>query len=281
MPKFIITDGYGTQVELLPENNSIRFVIANSKNTSYTPKHKAETIFYQYLSAEQQKYFSIVNITQAAISKRGTEKAKNKCRKAMSEKMKKDHISIEEVFLNVPYTVNKKSNLYKDLTNDLLKESKLSDHKAENREDPENTNNKNEEDNSVYTMQFLNDLGSGEVYDCDQLRTIIKFLNVFAKNVAAEVNELNKMLIIANRQIQDIHHYLEIKELSEEDELVAVQQLKDILRGRRMVKDTLTIAKALTDNPIINEKELINVNKSMSGMINRNYNPRQLKDLFK
>ena len=95
-------------------------------------------------------------------------------------------------------------------------------------------------------------------------------------------DELNEQLSQVDLKICDVMHYVELYDLSEEESLYVVQQLKTYREQRRDIKDKMLIAETFsrlvgTSNNIAKCKETL---RAIEGLEHRKYLPRQLTELF-
>lgn len=121
-------------------------------------------------------------------------------------------------------------------------------------------------------------------YDLTELdwKEYLKKFSYIASNVRRYHDNLSDQLSQVDQKICDILHYIEMYDLSEEENLYVVEQLKTYREQRRKIKDTMLITDTFarhvgTSNNIAKCKETI---RAIDGLERRKYTPRQLPELF-
>lgn len=112
-----------------------------------------------------------------------------------------------------------------------------------------------------------------------RMQTDLKSSVIFMK-------ELEDIVTYCDREIQDLLHFVELVELTDEEMLDAVKKLKEARNERRKAKDNMALLRPLADFYRINKKvldglsrvhaEVSNVEKNLKA---RNYKPRELTAL--
>ena len=95
-------------------------------------------------------------------------------------------------------------------------------------------------------------------------------------------NNLNQMLSDVDREICDIMHYLELKELSDDSLVTVSKQLQVRRRRRRDIKNEMDRIKFMKST-FVDQELSLKVHQSMSlieKMKERQYTPRVMNDLF-
>lgn len=123
--------------------------------------------------------------------------------------------------------------------------------------------------------------GTYDLSELDWKEYLTQFAYV-ASSVKKYHDELTEQLSQVDQKICDIMHYVEMYELSEEESLYVVEQLKTYREQRRDIKDKMLISDTFarlvgTSNNIAKSKETI---RAIAGLENRKYAPRQLMELF-
>lgn len=79
-------------------------------------------------------------------------------------------------------------------------------------------------------------------------RILMTKQNEYRKVVEKEIKRLNQKLSYLDRTVSDIHHDVELSNLSGAELMKDVCLLRDILRERRIVKTTIIALKAIQRN---------------------------------
>lgn len=112
-----------------------------------------------------------------------------------------------------------------------------------------------------------------------RMQTDLKSSVIFMK-------ELEDIVTYCDREIQDLLHFVELVELTDEEMLDAVKKLKEARNERRKAKDNMALLRPLAEFYRINKKVLDGLSKVHSEVSNveknlkaRNYKPRELTAL--
>lgn len=108
----------------------------------------------------------------------------------------------------------------------------------------------------------------------------IKGINEFVKTANERYDSLTEMQSELDKEIVDLHHYIELHDLSAYQGWVCFKALQIRLRKRRNIKDEIFMIQQL-NLCNIDRKAVGDAVKSVAGLNNRQYTPRVLTDLFK
>ncbi len=118
--------------------------------------------------------------------------------------------------------------------------------------------------------------------EMDEWRGLIGELSDVRESVKEEYDRLNNLLSDADRELTDFLHYLEISELSDEEALCLIKEIRDLLQYRREVKDCHALLGTM--KPIFEGKEIERLiklgTKCFDKIDNPSYTPRKRADLF-
>lgn len=121
-------------------------------------------------------------------------------------------------------------------------------------------------------------------YDLSELdwKEYLTQFSYIASSVKKYHDELTEQLSQVDQKICDLMHYVEMYELSDEESLHVVEQLKIYREQRREIKDKMLISETFsrlvgTSTNIAKSKETI---RAITGLEHRKYAPRQLTELF-
>lgn len=121
-------------------------------------------------------------------------------------------------------------------------------------------------------------------YDLSELdwKEYLTQFTYIASSVKKYHDELTEQLSQVDQKICDIMHYVELYELSDDESLYVVEQLKMYREQRRDIKDKMLISETFgrlvgTSTNIAKSKETI---RAIAGLEHRKYAPRQLMELF-
>lgn len=101
----------------------------------------------------------------------------------------------------------------------------------------------------------------------------------FVQNAEHRATELSNKLSDVDKEISDIHHYIEFGNFNAYQGWLAFRMLKGRLQQRRKIKDELHILNQLGDCKV-GSSALYNVMASVSKLNTRVYQPRMLTELF-
>jgi len=113
----------------------------------------------------------------------------------------------------------------------------------------------------------------------EQIERKIEDMIRFSTYVQSRQEILNDELSKVDREISDIHHFIEFECLNAYQGWVVYKLLQKKLLKRRSIKDEIMIAGNIM-NSKIDYVSLNNVSKSIKGLEHRMYKPRELSDLF-
>lgn len=123
-----------------------------------------------------------------------------------------------------------------------------------------------------------------DTYDLSELdwKEYLLQFSYIASSVKTYHDELTEQLSEVDQKISDLMHYIEMYELSDDESISAVEQLKGYREQRRDIKDKMFIADTFgrlmgTSTNIAKSKETI---RAITGLEKRKYAPRQLMELF-
>ena len=121
-------------------------------------------------------------------------------------------------------------------------------------------------------------------YDLSELdwKEYLTQFSYIASSVKKYHDELTEQLSEVDQKICDIMHYVEMYELSHDESIYVVEQLKGYREQRRDIKDKMLISDTFgrligTSTNIAKSKETI---RAIAGLEKRKYAPRQLMELF-
>lgn len=104
---------------------------------------------------------------------------------------------------------------------------------------------------------------------------VLTTVSVLKENKKGCMTALNGNLSDINQEIVDLEHYIEFSKLNVSEGYKAYKMLRDTLRERRKIKDSITAAQSLYEN--CNVDKLYDCNDRLH---NRTYTPRKLTSLF-
>jgi uncharacterized protein (DUF1330 family) len=112
------------------------------------------------------------------------------------------------------------------------------------------------------------------IYD-EYKEVIARFAECFGQKAMADLNEAQSL---ADKEVCDLLHYIEFKDLSAVQGFKIYKRLQDVLKKRRVVKNKLAFVRALSES----KAETILSGKIESRHIRETvaYTPRILTDLF-
>ena len=113
----------------------------------------------------------------------------------------------------------------------------------------------------------------------EQIERKIEDMIRFSTYVQSRQEILNDELSKVDREISDIHHFIEFECLNAYQGWVVYKLLQKKLLKRRSIKDEIMIAGNVLSSKI-DYVSLNNVSKSIKGLEHRMYKPRELSDLF-
>lgn len=113
----------------------------------------------------------------------------------------------------------------------------------------------------------------------EQIERKIEDMIRFSTYVQSRQEILNDELSKVDREISDIHHFIEFESLNAYQGWVVYKLLQKKLLKRRSIKDEIMIAGNVLSSKI-DYVSLNNVSKSIKGLEHRMYKPRELSDLF-
>lgn len=113
-----------------------------------------------------------------------------------------------------------------------------------------------------------------EITEVDYLN-LLDSVSVLKENKKGCLTYLNSKLSDIGQEIVDLEHYIEFNNLNACDAYQAYKMLRDTLRERRKIKDSITAAQSLYENCNVNK--LYDCNDHLH---NRTYTPRKLTSLF-
>ena len=138
---------------------------------------------------------------------------------------------------------------------------------------------KNEE--QAHTVREMNMAAGNANVDSDQSNEndpIIAFME-FAKAMLLRKDELSEKRSNVDKEITDLQHYIEQRNLNACDGYKAYKQLQGILIRRRAIKDEQLIVSIIEDCKM-EPKSIEDTIKRIHGMDDRKYRPRVLTELF-
>ena len=97
----------------------------------------------------------------------------------------------------------------------------------------------------------------------------VSHIDTLISDIPTKLNVLYHALSVADREITDIHHWIEFDKFNACEGYKAFALLKEKLRHRRHVKDGIEILRAVSD-----------METTINNLKNRSYTPRELEDLF-
>ena len=118
---------------------------------------------------------------------------------------------------------------------------------------------------------------TSELSQIDELRNNIAYIKSFLDNTENRKSELSDLLSNIDKEISDIHHYIELSE--NEDFTSIYDMLKKRLRSRRQIKNEFSILKQLGECKI-DTSMLENILLEIDDLNNKTYVPRVLSNLF-
>ena len=113
----------------------------------------------------------------------------------------------------------------------------------------------------------------------EQIERKIEDMIRFSTYVQSRQEILNNELSKVDREISDIHHFIEFECLNAYQGWVVYKLLQKKLLKRRSIKDEIMINGNVL-NSKIDYNSLNNISKSIRGLEHRMYTPRELTDLF-
>lgn len=142
-----------------------------------------------------------------------------------------------------------------------------------------------EENNTHSSVNSANDIVkqiTSDICDDSQMnkwQTGIETVKEFVQDAEARKNELSQALSDVDKEITDIHHYIELGRLNAYQGWLACNMLRSRLKRRRAIKDELMILTQLGECKV-DSTMLGNINRAIAGLANRQYAPRVLTQLF-
>lgn len=140
------------------------------------------------------------------------------------------------------------------------------------------------EETSNQQMNSVPKLIQHDTYDLSELdwKEYLTQFSYIVSSVKVYHDELTEQLSEVDLKISDIMHYIEMYELSDEESIYVMEQLKGYREQRRDIKDKMLISDTFgrligTSANIEKSKETI---RAITGLENRKYAPRQLTELF-
>lgn len=97
----------------------------------------------------------------------------------------------------------------------------------------------------------------------------VSHIDTLISDIPTKLNILYHALSVADREIIDIHHWIEFESFNACEGYKAFALLKDKLRHRRNVKDGIEVLRAVSD-----------METTINNLKNRSYTPRELEELF-
>lgn len=107
----------------------------------------------------------------------------------------------------------------------------------------------------------------------------IEVMKNFIEDSEGRKDELTEALSEVDKEISDINHYIEFGKFNAYQGYLAFDMLKQRLMKRRKIKNELTVLFQLGECKITSDK-LENIQRAISELDNRKYQPRVLIDLF-
>lgn len=108
----------------------------------------------------------------------------------------------------------------------------------------------------------------------------IRGINDFVNTASERYDKLTEMQSELDKEIVDLHHYIELHDMNAYQGWVCFKALQIRLRKRRNIKDEIFMIQQL-NLCNIDRKAVGDAVKSVAGLNNRQYTPRVLTDLFK
>lgn len=105
--------------------------------------------------------------------------------------------------------------------------------------------------------------------DLTEILNDISHINSLMSDIPVKMNVLHHALSVVDREISDIHHWIEFDKFNAYQGYQAFAMLKEKLNHRRDIKNGIKVLDAVS-----------NVETTVSNLKNRKYNPRELDELF-
>jgi hypothetical protein len=115
--------------------------------------------------------------------------------------------------------------------------------------------------------------------DLETIKDKLAKLYNYVQSSEERQKELANALSDVDKEISDIHHYIEFGKFNCYQGWLAFSMLRNRLKQRRKIKDELTIINQLGES-IIDLNALKNIQKGIERLDSRTYQPRRLNELF-
>ena len=115
--------------------------------------------------------------------------------------------------------------------------------------------------------------------DLETIKDKLAKLYNYVQSSEERQKELANALSDVDKEISDIHHYIEFGKFNCYQGWLAFSMLRNRLKQRRKIKDELTIINQLGES-IIDLNALNNIQKGIERLNSRTYQPRRLNELF-
>lgn len=115
--------------------------------------------------------------------------------------------------------------------------------------------------------------------DLERIKNKLAELYSYVQSSEERQKELTNALSDVDKEISDIHHYIEFGKFNCYQGWLAFSMLRNRLKQRRKIKDELTIINQLGES-IIDLNALENIKKGIERLDSRTYQPRRLNELF-
>lgn len=115
--------------------------------------------------------------------------------------------------------------------------------------------------------------------DLETIKDKLAKLYNYVQSSEERQKELANALSDVDKEISDIHHYIEFGKFNCYQGWLAFSMLRNRLKQRRKIKDELTIINQLGES-IIDLNALNNIQKGIERLDSRTYQPRRLNELF-
>lgn len=136
-----------------------------------------------------------------------------------------------------------------------------------------------EEQKSKPRHYKITDIKESETENIMAIKKYIESINNIIQEIEHKKEDMKEELSNFDKQVSDIHHYIEFGKFNAYEGWKAFSMLQAVLRGRRMVKDEINILQEIGKSKCCTDS-LRSIEKTIGELDTRIYKPRVLTELF-